>query len=75
MTELNAAVSSKCKMIKTTHLNAPHFPIGLFPVGEHLPQCNSVAPYITLMTERAIVVGLWCVPLNRPLASTTRFVI
>lgn len=58
-----------------TYLNASHVSVRLFPVGEHLPERDAVAPYIAGMAERAVVVRLRRVPLDGPLATATSLVV
>ena len=45
-----------------TDLCACPLPIRVLPIGEHLPHCDSVAPYITGAGEGAVVDRLWSIP-------------
>ena len=47
-----------------TDLCACPLSIRVLPVGEHLPQRDSVAPHITGAGESAVVDGFWSIPCN-----------
>ena len=47
-----------------TNLCACPLAIRVFPKGEHLPQCHSVAPHITSTGESAVIDGLRSIPYN-----------
>lgn len=64
------AVTVQCALFRTIqycaliHLCSSHLPIWRFTVGEHLPECDTIAPNITSMRKCSIVDGLRSIPVQ-----------